>query len=358
MNDATRPQQPQQHGHEEDDEAFCRLQQELEEEPLGRCGSLLFFIIRVPAVLILLPVRFVLVVITLTFMWVVCMASRLLECSCRPSRRAADQALRAHSVSQQNILRVNGFLSRLVLFWCGFFWIPVRRERPKAGLSDSSPHAVAPTIILNHSTMLDGFITGHLVKGKATGVAFAWLLKLPFLGAIGKAYHMLVVGRKAVGARKGSVAPNDIGRLAAADVIANYQRRFVNEKGLFPLVVFPEGTTKAARCLLKFRTGAFISGEPVLPVVLKFPHRHVDISWVQSLPVNTFRVLTQWVNRAEIIVLDVYSPNEAEKSDPTLYAANVQRVMAASMNLPPERISTTVGFKEVQRWLTMQQSSK
>ena len=42
----------------------------------------------------------------------------------------------------------------------------------------------------------------------------------------------------------------------------------------FPLLaVSPEGTTKAEHCLLRFKSGAFVSGRPVLPICLDYRKR-------------------------------------------------------------------------------------
>lgn len=42
----------------------------------------------------------------------------------------------------------------------------------------------------------------------------------------------------------------------------------------FPLLaVSPEGTTKAEHCLLRFKSGAFVSGRPVLPLCLDYRRR-------------------------------------------------------------------------------------
>ena len=43
----------------------------------------------------------------------------------------------------------------------------------------------------------------------------------------------------------------------------------------FPLLaVSPEGTTKAEHCLLRFKSGAFVSGRPVLPLCLDYRRRN------------------------------------------------------------------------------------
>lgn len=101
------------------------------------------------------------------------------------------------------------------------------------------------------------------------------------------------------------------------------------------LVVFPEGTTTNGTCLIRFRRGSFVAGLPVQPVLIRHPFKHFSPTW-ETIPILSyaFRLLTQFVNFVEIIYLPVYIPNEEEKKDPSLFAENVRRKMAAVVNLP------------------------
>ena len=45
------------------------------------------------------------------------------------------------------------------------------------------------------------------------------------------------------------------------------------------LVMAPEGTTGDGRCILQFRTGAFVPGVPVLPVCLSYGKRCHNPAW-------------------------------------------------------------------------------
>ena len=45
----------------------------------------------------------------------------------------------------------------------------------------------------------------------------------------------------------------------------------------YPLVMMaPEATTKARRCLLRFRRGAFATGAPVAPVIITYSFKHYN----------------------------------------------------------------------------------
>lgn len=90
-------------------------------------------------------------------------------------------------------------------------------------------------------------------------------------------------------------------------------------------VVFPEGSTTNGSVLLEFKSGVFRSGSPVQPFVMKAPNNAVNWPWEAINPIkHVLRLLLQFRNRAELTVLPVYIPREAEKADPELYASNVR----------------------------------
>jgi len=114
-----------------------------------------------------------------------------------------------------------------------------------------------------------------------------------------------------------------------------------------PLLIFPEGTTSNGSCLLKFRTGAFVTGSPVQPILIQFPFRHFSPAYESIYTsVTLFRTLCQFYNRLQVKYLDMYVPSEAEKNDPALYAASVRRKMAVAMDVPV----CDVGYKEKMKY--------
>merc|ERR1712113_877231 len=95
------------------------------------------------------------------------------------------------------------------------------------------------------------------------------------------AHHVLKVQRE--GSSTAKVAPQPTGipsvPKGATDIIVEYQRSCALDAELLRCVIFPEGTTKSSQCLLKFRTGAFVSGAPVQPVAIVWP---ADMGWINS----------------------------------------------------------------------------
>ncbi|KAE8713412.1 Lysophospholipid acyltransferase LPEAT1 [Hibiscus syriacus] len=76
------------------------------------------------------------------------------------------------------------------------------------------------------------------------------------------------------------------------------------------MMLFPEGTTTNWDFLLPFKTGAFLAGAPVVPVIV----RHVVL------------LLCQFVNHMEVIHVPIYYPSLQEKDDPKQYANNVPKI--------------------------------
>nr|XP_044635447.1 lysophosphatidylcholine acyltransferase 1 isoform X1 [Equus asinus] len=115
-------------------------------------------------------------------------------------------------------------------------------------------------------------------------------------------------------------------------------KRRAQSNGKWPqIMIFPEGTCTNRTCLITFKPGAFIPGVPVQPVVLRYPNKLDTITWTWQGP-GALKILwltlCQFHNQVEIEFLPVYSPSEAEKKDPVLYASNVRRVMAAALGVP------------------------
>ncbi len=79
----------------------------------------------------------------------------------------------------------------------------------------------------------------------------------------------------------------------------------------YPLfIVAPEGTTKHRHCLLTFAKGAFATGLPVMPVLLKYRSVRFNPGWgIVYTAWHFFRVCNQYVNHLEVDVLPIYRPS-------------------------------------------------
>ncbi|KAB1277638.1 Lysophospholipid acyltransferase LPCAT4 [Camelus dromedarius] len=83
--------------------------------------------------------------------------------------------------------------------------------------------------------------------------------------------------------------------------------------------------------------GAFIAGVPVQPVLIRYPNSLDTTSWAWRGP-GVLKVLwltaSQPCSVVDVEFLPVYHPSPEESRDPTLYANNVQRVMAQALGIP------------------------
>jgi len=207
--------------------------------------------------------------------------------------------------------------NRIVLFCLGFWWIRIKdhrkkpRERPK--LIVAAPH----------TAFVDALVLAWAFPIWPGAVAKKELLSVPIFGSVGKAAQGIYVDRKSEDSKN-----------ACKEAIA---ARASSEWTGGPLLIFPEGTTTNAKVLIQFKVGPFGPGEPVLPVLLRYPARHFDISWVDrnaNLGLLMLRMMTQFANFCTIEICEAYSPSEAERSNPKLFTNNVRTEMADRLGIP------------------------
>ena len=136
------------------------------------------------------------------------------------------------------------------------------------------------------------------------------------------------------------------------------------------LVMAPEGTCGDGRCILRFRTGAFVPGVPVLPICFRYNKRRINPAWTiineawhfvsctafdspltsltklsarscctdlrthRNSSCVQLRMMSQIRNAVEITVLPPYVPSEEERASPALYANNVQELFCRTLGIP------------------------
>lgn len=212
------------------------------------------------------------------------------------------------------------FGSRAFVFLAGFLWISVTGKenlyRAKKARS---------ILVFNHISYVDPAML--LTQVRSSGVSKSGVADIPFVGAIAVALQFLFIARKGT-----------MDHVNQYTVRSDPQTAVVTracDSG-YPLIALaPEATTKPKECLLKFRKGAFVPGEPVSPILFRYPCRHFHPGWgsVNTL-FHIWRLLSQFVNHVEIEILPPYYPSDAERRDPILYAENVRRLMASKLDVP------------------------
>ncbi|KAL3340570.1 hypothetical protein AABB24_028957 [Solanum stoloniferum] len=223
------------------------------------------------------------------------------------------------------------FLSRVMLFVFGFYWIhetyqPINlngNSNNEDGSKQQAEELERPgAIVSNHISYLD--ILYHMSCSFPSFVAKRSVAKLPLVGLISKCLGCVYVQRE-------SKSPDFKG---VSGVVNERIREAHQNKSAPIMLLFPEGTTTNGDFLLPFKSGAFLSGAPVQPVILRYPYQRLSPAWDSiSGARHVILLLCQFVNHVEATWLPVYYPSQQEKDDPRLYAENVRRLMAHEGNL-------------------------
>ena len=100
-------------------------------------------------------------------------------------------------------------------------------------------------------------------------------------------------------------------------------------------MIFPEGTYTNGQSVIRFKSGAFVLGIPVTPIIFHYP-KYVPF-WNRqesTVFIQFYRLMSQVYTPINIEILPTYHPSPEELSDPKLYASNVRILMAKAANRP------------------------
>ncbi|KAF5202337.1 Lysophospholipid acyltransferase [Thalictrum thalictroides] len=278
----------------------------------------------------IVPIRVIVGFVLLVLYYLIC---RLLTLRIIPNQEDGQEDY-AHMIGWRRVVIVQcgRFLSRAMLFNFGFYWINESNPSNSTGLEklgtesedkQQSQESERPgAIISNHVSYLD--ILYHMSSSFPSFVAKRSVAKLPLVGLISKCLGCVYVQRESKSSESKGVSGVVTERVLEA-----------HQNNLAPMMMlFPEGTTTNGDYLLPFKTGAFLSKAPVLPVILRYPYQRFSPAWDTISGVrHVILLLCQFVNHIEVVRLPVYYPSEQEKEDPKLYASNVRKLMACEGNL-------------------------
>nr|GMC47954.1 lysophospholipid acyltransferase LPEAT1 isoform X2 [Ipomoea batatas]GMC52295.1 lysophospholipid acyltransferase LPEAT1 isoform X2 [Ipomoea batatas]GMC56097.1 lysophospholipid acyltransferase LPEAT1 isoform X2 [Ipomoea batatas]GME10193.1 lysophospholipid acyltransferase LPEAT1 isoform X2 [Ipomoea batatas] len=283
----------------------------------------------------LLPLRVVLATAILVVYYLIC---RVCTAFLAPTEEGEQEEDYAHLGGwRRKVITQSGrFCSRAMLFAFGFYWIrKTHRDNDINGKLNNEGQVSEPerpgAIVSNHVSHLD--ILYHMSSSFPSFVAKRSVAKLPLVGLISKCLGCVYVQRE-------SRSPEFKG----VSGVVNERIKEAHQDKLAPkMMLFPEGTTTNGDFLLPFKTGAFLSKVPVLPVILRYPYQRFSPAWDSiSGARHVMLLLCQFINYMEVIWLPVYCPSQQEKDDPKLYAENVRRLMAREGNM----IMSDIGLAE------------
>jgi len=216
-----------------------------------------------------------------------------------------------------------------ILATAGFLRPRVKgRDHLRQGLRDGA------VVVANHVSYADAFAV--VAAFCPCGITLEYTKTIPLLGPGIRALQNIYVSND--GASEQGGAARAVGdraeRSAEFDV---------------PVIVFPEGTLSDGKGLLRFKTGAFAAGRPVVPLVMRYGRGRAAASaapgplggaldasfspaWgIVPMPFHLLRMLTQLFNPLEMEFLPVYRPSDAERASPRLYAESVRLLMARAL---------------------------
>lgn len=285
------------------------------------------------AVVTLVPIRFVLALIILVVYYVICRVCTLFSAPNRDEEEEQEDFAHMGGWRRAVIVWCGRFLSRMLLFVIGFYWISVsyrdielpdqnKSSSQNEGKDQSEEPERLGAIISNHVSYLD--ILYHMSASFPSFVAKRSVAKLPLVGLISKCLGCVYVQRESKSSDFKGVSG-----------IVTERVKESHENSSAPMMMlFPEGTTTNGDFLLPFKTGAFLATAPVRPVILRYPYQRFSPAWDSiSGALHVFYLFCQFINHMEAVWLPVYYPSQEEKDDPKLYASNVRRLMAREGNL-------------------------
>ncbi|KAL8250634.1 hypothetical protein R6Q59_034327 [Mikania micrantha] len=293
------------------------------------------------ALITLFPLRLVLATLVVLLYYLICRACTLFLV---PNREDEQEDYAHISRWRRKIIFWFGrVLSRTLLFVFGFYWIRETYRNPDIDSKfnneldvneRSEEHERPGAIISNHVSHLD--ILYHMSSSFPSFVAKRSVGKLPLVGLISKCLGCIYVQRESKSSDFKGVS----------GVVNDRINESLQDKSAPMVMLFPEGTTTNGDYILPFKTGAFLSKAPVLPVILKYPYRRFSPAWdTISGRRHVILLLCQFVNNITVMRLPLYYPSQEEKENPKLYAENVRRLMAregdlkmSDIGLPEKRV--------------------
>jgi len=208
------------------------------------------------------------------------------------------------SLPRRLLLIIPQMLGKLTLFILGYYWINEDFNEYKFLKYNYLERENAPKLIIaNHVSFIDSLY--FLTRGFPSVVANANTINLPIIGfGLNKTSPILVP----VSENQKLILPNvkqQINDRLTHPSIINCKR---------PLLIFPEGSTKNSKYLLKFQNGAFYNKIKMQPILLDYKYKYLDPSW--TLDTSVYKLIylmcCQFINYLDVKYLE---PTDMDSSE-------------------------------------------
>lgn len=232
-------------------------------------------------------------------------------------------------------LYIPQFFARLVLFILGYYYINEQYEYEPNKFTNIRgfyfPSYLerkdkAKIIIANHVTFLDSVF--FVSRGYYNVVAKADLINYPVIGRIIRGFNPILV----------PFTPEEKQKLP--DVNSQINKVIMNNKNK-SILIFPEGCTKQAKYLIKFRLGAFRPLQPIQPIILNYNYKHMDPSWTHGTKELKliYRLCCQFINHLNIKYFSVITNDININTNPENYRDIIYQKMLNNSNLLKSSLS-------------------
>lgn len=229
------------------------------------------------------------------------------------------------------VMRLSFAVPRWALACCGFRVRVHGAEHVRAAYASRT----ATVVVANHVSYLDVFAVAAAV-GPYFPVSRADAASWPVFGALLRMWGFTGVDRSRSGGE------------GVTSLITARARRTGAWAQHPPVLCFPEGTCTTGDALLRFKSGAFVAGVPVLPVALRYTAGNLTVGWVwrehgaaapplSRLPgelVHLARLLLARRKTLDVFVLPPHTPDAAQRADPACFAEAVRRQMGDVLRVP------------------------
>ncbi|KAK9835897.1 hypothetical protein WJX74_010493 [Apatococcus lobatus] len=194
--------------------------------------------------------------------------------------------------------------------------------------------------LFNHCSWVDALVMMWLFA--PSGVSRASNATIPVVGTCISSFQNIYIPDERLAKVPGQPSGPAKATTAADGTVSSQHKPFtqlIKERvldGRFPMLMMaPEGTCSDNRCILQFRTGAFVPGVPVLPVLLKYQCMHHNPSWIIiDVGWQFVRLMCQFYNYLHVEILPPYIPSSVEARNPGFYARNVRELYAKTLRIP------------------------
>jgi len=242
-----------------------------------------------------LPVFLLMLPITLSCFFITVLLCLLLLPNIR-KQDSASQDWRMHIISSWMLATVR-------------FRLRVTDHNPS--LADHSTVYIASHICMFESVILIN------MAGKIRTIAAEFVKTMPVIGWLAEASDPIYVSRS-----RGGPSVVELIRESLETTSARHS-------------IFPEGTFTNGKSLLNFKTGGFVLGHPVTPVVFKYPGYVPFWNREEStFLTQIYRMVSRLYIPLEVTILPTIYPSEAELADPKLFSAHVRQLMAWHLEVP------------------------